>query len=231
MESRWDSQSRAWWAAVGQLPGGGLLNHHGRALLLASIALAALASIGAVRLRAWVRSRPGATADLEALVRRGALLVVALDMLFLAPFSLPLPASDATPVSVADQLEGLSPGPVLDLPSPAPGALSSGRCSINAHTVVRWCVAQPPGPAQRPSEDRCGRWLGGLAFDGGPAAAPPPAVPLEIPGVSVVLVREPYVDRVAAVLGCPMCGVPTARPGTWRRAADRRRQPPAPPRR
>lgn len=174
------------------LPFGGLLNHHGRVLLIGAVALSALAARGTVNLT----RRLGRKRFSPAL----ALGLVAVDLLFLSPFSLPLPVADARPPDVVRKIGNLAPGPVLVVPVSGPG-VHPQRALFDQRVHGRKLLLSPNQPGLPPdlAATASGRWIGGLAFPDGPD--PPPKVAL--PGVAVLLVGEGYVSRVEAVLGEP----------------------------
>lgn len=171
------------------LPGGELLNHHGRVLLIGAVALAALAARGARS----VGERFGVPRVVFP-------VLVGLDLLLLSPASLPLPVADAEPPDVAWRLEGLSPGPVLVVPVAGPG-VHPQRALFDGRAHGRTVLVSPNRPGLPPELARTetGQWLASLAF---PDPAPAPER-LELPGVTVLMVSAPYVGTVEAVAGVP----------------------------
>ena len=176
-------------AALAALPFGGLLNHHGRLLLVGAVALAALASKGAARLGA---QRPRLRWVLPCLLT--------LDYVAISPLPLPLPVADATPPDVATQLQDLSPGPLLVIPAAGPG-VHPQRALFDQRAHGRKLLISPNQPGLPPQLARTptGAWLSQLPFPNPPA---PPAR-LDLPGVAVLLVAAPYVAPVEAALGPP----------------------------
>lgn len=172
---------------VALLPGGALLNHHGRALLLGGVAMCALAARGAARLPA--RWQPVAAA------------VVAVDLAWLSPLPLPLPTAPAAPTAVATQLDALPPGRVLVLPAAGPG-VHFQRPLLDQRAHGRPLALSPNRPGLSPELMRTetGRWLAGLAF---PERAAPPTRPQLPVSVSVVLAMPGYADAVEEGLGPP----------------------------
>lgn len=172
------------------LPGGALLNHHGRVLLIGAIALAALAAKGAARL---AEGRPW--------IARAAAGLVALDLLVLSPLSLPLPVAEAGAPDVAARLDGLPPGAVLPVPFAGPG-VHPQRALLDQRVHGRPLAIAPnrPGLTAQLSRSATARWLAALTD---PRAGAPPAEIDPIPGVAVLLVQAPYVAAVAAALGPP----------------------------
>ncbi len=169
------------------LPGAGLLNHHGRALLLAGVALSVLAARGFARLPS----------------RGKALFIglIGLDLLLGRPLPVPLPVAEAAPLDVLSALGSLPAGPLLVLPAAGPG-INFQRPLFDQPVHGRPLVLSPNQPGLPPAMMRSpsGRWLAGLAAE---VPAPPPS-PFEAPpGVAVMVVREPYVARVEAALGPP----------------------------
>lgn len=186
-------------AVVSALPLGSLLNHRARLLLFAAIALAALAGVAAQRVPSrW----------------RGALwLVVALDCALLSPVGLPLPTAPTPGLDVIEChhppqkeagprcLNDLPDGVVLHLPMAGPGIHFQRPLLLQA-AHGRPILLNPNHPGLPPDLARTptGRWLSGLAF---PDPPPPPGRP-ELPaGVDLLVVEEPVIDAVAAVLGEP----------------------------
>ena len=165
---------------------GGLLHDHARALCIAAVALSALAARGASRLGRAGRLAPA---------------VVALDLLIASPASLPLPVAPSTPAEISGALAGLSAGPVLVVPASGPG-LNFLRPLIDQRVHGRRLLLDPnrPGVVAKIAATPFGGWLAAIGFPDG--AAPRPS-DLFLPGVSVLVVMEPHVDRVAALLGPP----------------------------
>lgn len=178
-------------ALVHTLPGGALLNHHGRVLLMAAIALSVLAARGAARLV----ERRGAG------VHRWIVAAILVDLLVLSPWSLPLPTTDAAPPDIATALNDLAPGPVLVVPLSGPG-VHPQRALFDQRAHGRPLLLSPnrPGLTGRLAKHPTARWLASLA-QAQPLA--PPETFEAPPGVAVLLVLEPYVSAVAAVAGPP----------------------------
>lgn len=175
--------------ALHALPGGDLLNHHGRLLLIGAVALSALAAKGAASLGPRLRRAAAATPAL-----------IALDLALLSPVGLPLPVADARPPDVAGELGALSPGPVLVVPVAGPG-VHPQRPLLDQRAHGRQVLVNPnqPGLPESLARSAAGRWLARLAF---PDPGPPPKT-LELPGVAVLLVERAYVSTVEAVAGPP----------------------------
>jgi len=176
--------------ALTWLPGGGLVNHHGRLLLVGAIALSVLAARGARVLRERWGPR---------VVGLATALVLA-DLVLLAPGGGPLPLADPAPLGVVAGLGALSPGKLLVVPAGGPG-VHFQRPLLDQRVHGRPLLLDPKHPGLPPALDATptGRWLGGLALD---RPSPPPA-PFSLPGVAVLVVREPWVATVQAVLGPP----------------------------
>lgn len=172
------------------LPGGSLVNHHGRLLLVGAVALSVLAARGLARLRARFGT--------PALV--GGLALVGLDLVLLAPGGAPLPTADPTPPAVAAQLSSLSPGSLLVLPASGPG-VHFQRPLFDQRVHRRRLLLNPtrPGIPEPFGRTPTGRWAGGLAAP----HPPPPPQQLDFMDIGAVLVMEPWVDAAAAVLGPP----------------------------
>ncbi len=176
-------------AALGVLPGGSLINHHGRLLLLGALALSALAARGAARLGPRLgRARPLIPA------------LLALDLLWLSPVSLPLPVADAEPPDVATRLHELPPGPLLVVPVVGPG-VHPQRALFDQRAHGRPLLLSPNRPGLPSSLERepSARWLASLTQPE-PMAAPGE---LRLPGVAVLMVATPYVAAVEVVAGPP----------------------------
>lgn len=175
------------------LPLGDLVNHHGRLLLLAAVALSALASRGAARIPPRWRLFVGG--------------LVAMDLAALSPLPVPLPTTPHAPLAVVDCgagpcTDGLSPGGLLELPIAGPG-VHFQRPLLQQAFHRRPILADPNRPGLPPAVARTdsGRWLGSLAFPD-PAPAPSDFTPPE--GISVLVARDvETAARVRAVLGPP----------------------------
>jgi len=187
-------------AALDWLPGGTLINHHGRLLLVAAVALSVLAARGA----AVLERRFGKPAVVAALA------LVAGDLVVLAPGGAPLPTADASPAAITTKLAGLSPGRVLVLPVAGPG-VHPQRPLLDQRAHGRPLLLDPKRPGLPPAlaSSEAGRWLGGLAFPR------PPAPPLDggevlaaLGPVEVLVVMQPLVGTVQAVLGPPAVTAP-----------------------
>jgi len=183
----------------GFLPFGELLNHFGRALLVAAVGLAVLAARGARRL--------GRYAPLAA-------LVVGADLVFLGPVPVPLqvtevsapdltvPCSQRAPsAQVCRDLSTLAPGPMLVIPAAGPG-VHPQRSLLHQTVHGRPLLLAPnrPGLSEKLGNQETVRWLARLAFSDG---APPPKSFELSDEVAVLLVLEPYVDILEAVIGVP----------------------------
>lgn len=202
------------------LPGGALVNHHGRLLLPGAVALSVLAARGADSLRRLAAGRlPRALP--------AAVALVAFDLLLLAPGGAPLPTADPTPPALVADLGRLSPGRLLVLPVAGPG-VHFQRPLLDQRLHGRPLLLDPQRPGLPPglAATETGRWLGGLAL---PRPSPPPAdstrILADLSAVAVLLVAEPHVAAVAAVLGPP--DLAAADGGAWDLA--RRRGEGAPP--
>jgi len=184
-------------SALKWVPGGDLLNHHGRVLILGAVALAVLAARGAVALKGrapmWVLA--------------GAVVV---DFALLSPVPLPLATVPLSPQGSLEWCDGaeqtcadlddLSPGAMLVLPLAGPG-VHFQRPLLDQRLHGRPLLLDPnrPGLPRGLRKTPVGRWLGGLAF-----GTDAPEGPIEIPEpVAVLLVLEPYVDEAEVVLGSP----------------------------
>jgi hypothetical protein len=165
---------------------GGVLHDHARALAIAAVALSALAARGATRFGLVGRLAPAA---------------VALDLLLASPAPFPLPVAPSAPTEIAGALSNLTAGPVLVVPASGPG-LNFLRPLLDQRVHGRKLLLDPnrPGVVAKLAVTPFGRWLDAL---GSPGPAPPRPSDLDLPTVSVLVVMEPHVDRVAALLGPP----------------------------
>ncbi len=184
--------------ALDWLPGGARLNHHARLLMLGQVALAVLAARGVRRLAARPGWRPGLVVGIAG-------LVVLLDYGLLAPVPWPLPAASARAPDFLSELDELSPGMLLWLPTGGPG-ISPQRPLLDQRAHGRAMVLNPnrPGPPTWLPKTPLGGWLAGLGRN---ADAPPPPDPDVGPllehGVTVLAVAAPLDATVAAKLGPP----------------------------
>lgn len=187
-------------AAVSLLPFGSLLNHRARLVLFAALALAAVASQGAQRIAPrW---------------RWAVWIAVVLDCALLSPVGLPLPTVETPHLRVFDCheasseqvgvprcLDDFAPGMVLHLPMAGPGIHFQRPLLLQAvHGRPIFLNPNQPGLPPDQADTPTGRWLSGLAFSSPPS---PPDAPTLPPGVSVLVVEEPFVDAVSAVFGEP----------------------------
>lgn len=191
-------------AAVLQLvPGGSLINHHGRLLLVAAVALSVLASVGATRVPRRLRV--------------AVIALVLVDLAFLSPVGAPLPTADAAPLAVAADpaLDALPDGPVLQLPAAGPG-VHFQRPLLDQRAHRRPLLLDPnrPGLPRSLVKTPTGRFLSQLAM---PRAPEVPATADWPDGVGVLLVAEPYVAAVTALFGPP--DVQAADSAAWGRPA------------
>jgi len=180
--------------ALGWLPFGELINHHGRLLMLGAVALSVLAARGARQVtRRW--GRPWG---------RGAVLaVVVVDLALLGPVPTPLPTADARPLGVytLPDFAALPEGAVLQLPAAGPG-IHFQRPLYDQRIHQRPLLLDPNRPGLPPAYSRTdsGRFLASLVA---PDSAPAPSAVEWPAGVALLVVSEPYVDRVADAFGPP----------------------------
>lgn len=173
--------------ALQWIPGGSLLNHHGRALLMGGVAMAALTARGARAFhgrQAWI---VGA--------------VVACDLAFLSPLPLPLPVAPATPPDVVFLLDDLPPGPMLVLPAGGPG-VHFQRPLLDQRIHHRPLLLSPnrPGLPAAMMDTDTGRWLASLAFE---HSHPPPDVPAFPTNLTLIMSLPAYTETLSAGLGAP----------------------------
>lgn len=174
-------------ALLGALPFGGLVNHHGRLLLVGAVALAALAARGA-------RRRLGDRAPWLA-------LVVAADLVLLSPVPLPLATAPVAAPEIVGQLDDLAPGPLLLLPAGGPG-IHPQRPLFDQRVHRRPLLRDPnvPGLPLALRDAPGGAWLGSL---GQPRRAPVPTRFVWPQDAAVIVVLGDAVAEVEAVLGPP----------------------------
>jgi hypothetical protein len=181
--------------AIDWIPGGALLNHHARLLMLGQVGLAALAAIGTARLaRRWRRG---------ALAVAAAAALVVLDYGLAAPVDWPLPTASAQAPDFLSELDALTPGTLLWLPAGGPG-LSPQRPLLDQRTHGRSLALDPNRPGAPPWLPRTplGRWLTAVtAAPIHPGLGPTALDPLLERGVTVLAVASPHDRTVAALLG------------------------------
>ncbi|MFT5683740.1 MAG: hypothetical protein ACI8RZ_004672 [Myxococcota bacterium] len=164
------------------LPLGELLNHHGRALLIGGVAMAALTARGVARL--------------PAKYRLPAALLLAADLALLSPAPVPLPVTPLRAPDAAHMLADLPDGEVLVVPAAGPG-IHFQRPLLDQRVHRRPLRLSPNRPGD-PIETDAGMWLAGLAFP------QPPPVPTEIDLPPMIVLAMPgYADAVTAGLGTP----------------------------
>lgn len=180
-----------------RVPGLSLVNHWGRLALLAHVALAALASLGAARLAEQPRFR-----RLSAWLP----LAVALEYALISPAPLPLPGATAAIPALYDQLGDLPEGSVVVVPSAGPG-VQHQRALYRQRAHGRRLMVHPNRPGYGRAEVvPLVRWF--AALPGEMKDPPPPRVHTSWAilcdlGVGGVVVEEPYVQQVQELLGPP----------------------------
>ena len=181
-----------------QLPFGELINHHARLLIVASVALAGLASLGAmhfVKGRQWIP------------------LVILIEMIGLSPLSPILGVASSTAPDVLQQIDALPAGPLLVLPISGPG-VHFQRPFLDQRVHERTLVADPqrPGlptnidPDWRASESAA--WLEDLAYclvENPPShhRCTPPATFIAPPDIALIYVPSDMYEVVRPTLGIP----------------------------
>jgi hypothetical protein len=182
--------------ALSGLPLVGLVNHWGRFVLLGMVALSALASRGVARLQL---SR-GAAAPLMATMS------IVADYTLLSPVPWPLPVADASVPEIGSAIADLPEGGVVVVPSAGPG-VSFQRILYEQRAHGRPVFVHPNRPGYGAAEGvPLVRWFAGLPGDRKDPPDPQVDVSLrrlEHLGAGVILVREPYVADVVALLGPP----------------------------
>jgi hypothetical protein len=169
-------------ALVGWLPLGALLNHHGRALLIGGVAMAALTARGVARL--------------PRRHRLPAALLLAADLALLSPAPVPLPVTPLRPPDAARLLADLPGDTVLVVPAAGPGV--HFQRPLLDQRIHRRPLRLSPNRPGLPIETDAGRWLAGLALP------QPPPVPDEIVLPEMIVLALPgYAEAVTAGLGAP----------------------------
>ncbi len=170
------------------LPFTDLLNHYGRLLLAAQLALAVLAARGAMkapeRFR-WILP-----------------LLLVVELTWVSPAPWPLPITPAPQSAVLQDLANEAPlGEVLTVPVAGPGV--HFQKPLFEQRLHGWPVSASPNRPGAPggvTQDPTGRWLAG------PKVAPPaeldPAT-LRRAGVGAIYVRQSHVDWAIRGLGAP----------------------------
>lgn len=173
--------------ALLSLPGGALLNHLGRALVVGGVFFAAAAAVAAGRL-----------SGRRLLAVRLALLV---DLTLLSPMRLPFPVAPTAPPDATAALATLPAGPLLVLPIGGPG-IHPQRPLFDQSAHGRTLFVDPNSgrPPEVLRSGETGRWLSSL---GQPSPAPTPATFEPPPGVAAMLVAPAQVAAVEAVVGPP----------------------------
>jgi hypothetical protein len=181
--------------AIDLLPGGAMLKHHARLLLLGQVALSALAALGAARLAQRWRPRP-------ALVM--AALLVLLDYGLLAPIGWPLPRAEARAPDLMAQLGELEPGPLLLLPAGAPDR-SPQRPLLDQRVHGRPLLLDPnrPGAPTWLPRSPAGRWLLARCNDEAPSPPPSPDLAPLREHAAVLVVEARCAHHAAELLGPP----------------------------
>jgi hypothetical protein len=166
------------------LPFSSALHDPARGLVVAAVPMAALAARGAVR------------------IGRIAAPLVAAELLLVAPLALPLPVAESRPKDISIAIATLSEGPVLVIPAGGPGQ-NFLRPLIDQRAHGRKLLLDPerPGVPDAIRRKPLGRWLQGINRPGAPP--PPPTDTSLPPTVAVLVVMEPYGERVATALGPP----------------------------
>ena len=177
---------------------GDLINHHARLLIPASVALAALGSMGAMTIghkRRWIP------------------LAILIEMMMLSPVSPILNVTSSTTPDVLHEIDELPPGPLLMLPIEGPG-VHFQRQFLDQRIHGRTLVADPQSPGLPAGIDSSwrnsdsARWLIDLAHCDSLNIAPhhrcEPPESFE-PPPEVILLYAPirFVEDLRVVLGAP----------------------------
>ena len=170
------------------LPGGDSINHSARALLVASVAISALASLGCRRI-----------CERFSISKWLLLVIVGLDLLLLSPISITLPVTTPS-AKILHDLQDLSPGSALVLPAGGPG-ISFQQPLWEQRLHGRSLLLDPnqPGIPKEYTKGEWMKWLNGLAyhqdnFVGQVSFAPQ---------IAILIVKKEYSDRLVDVLGLP----------------------------
>ena len=174
-------------AALLLLPGGELLNHLGRALVVGGVFFAVAAAVAAGRL-----------SGRRLLAVRLALLV---ELVLLSPMRLPFPVASTAPPDATAALSELPAGPLLVLPIGGPG-IHPQRPLFDQMAHGRTLFIDPNSgrPPEVLRQGETGRWLSSL---GQPRPAPAPSTFVPPVGVAAMLVAPAQVAAVEAVVGPP----------------------------
>lgn len=170
------------------LPGGEQINHYGRALPIASIAISVLASMGVQRIAKRLSNGNWIL-----------LLLVGLDLSLLSPISPILPVTEPSP-KILSQLDDLSPGAVLVLPAGGPDiSFQKPLWEQRLHNRVVLLDPNQPGIPSKYAKGEWMKWLNGLAFHDDNFVGQVSFAPT----IALLLVKKEYSFRLIDVLGPP----------------------------
>jgi hypothetical protein len=180
------------------LPFGDLINHHGRLLILASLALSGLASLGAIHLGGLTRRLPG---------------LIVIELLLLSPISPMLAVAPSQTPDVLEEITDLSEGPLLVLPISGPG-VHFQRPFLDQRSHGRTLVSDPQRPGLPSGMDDgwshspTALWMRSLAHcqEGAEETHHMCSAPVDVeppPGVAVIFASSDYRARVEEGLGEP----------------------------
>lgn len=172
-------------SVTSQLPVLGLVNHHGRWMLVGQVALVLLAARGVRRLPRWTVA-PVAGA-------------MVLEFALVSPAPWPLPVTNAQVAPVFSELPADLDGRVLVVPLGGPGVhFQQPLFEQRAHGLPLAHRPNQPGPAPGVGASATGRWLAGP-----PESAPGPLDLADLDGIGAVVVRTDRVAWAQAGLGPP----------------------------
>ena len=184
--------------AMDAIPFGDLINHHGRLLIIASVALAGLASVGAARMG---KRAPWMAA------------LIAIEIWVCSPVSPMLPVAPSTAPDVLYEVDVLKSGPLLVVPITGPG-IHHQRPFLDQRVHGRTLVADPDNPGLSSGLDPewkqspTARWLSSLAHCSqekdephhrceAPSSFEPPH------GIALIFAPSEYQSTLESVLGTP----------------------------
>lgn len=180
------------------IPFGSFINHHGRLLIIGSVALAGLAAVGAARMgpkAPWMAA------------------IIALEIGLLSPISPMLPVAPSTAPDVLHEIDELQSGPLLVVPITGPG-VHHQRPFLDQRVHGRTLVSDPDNPGLSIGLDPewkqspTARWLSSLAHCAQDRAEPhhrceAPSSFESPQGIALIFAPSDYRTILESVLGPP----------------------------